>query len=349
MKTFVPFIFGILIVNLVYSKELYELARFSTPSRSYRGEKLPRLGKYLYRGMTAGQFNPDKAIRAMLGDQTANIESFLFTTVKSELLGKSFSRSVAIPYELRRLMLGMSASNERDAVTKTIALFNDYLNSMSDSEIINQYIFYRSGHFNDWPNDMVYSSLIQPAAGTYGYYIAMIKEEQLRSIDMNDYNQYHDNISYVYTRDVGEFGSFGYIKSEDIQGYQIRNKSGDKSWHRIEAILVKKENNHGRYLEVYSGKHPRFGASSCISFNDNKELVHCHYRPGSMQLSVPKNTDVKVTKVGYILICDTDDKTECLEDYGLLEVQSSLSVHAEISDAVKNLKSFGDKKIILVK
>lgn len=286
----------------------FDFSSYSPSPRQIDGESYPRNSRLLYRGMTEGQFGPKKAIRAMLGDKSAHIESLYFTTIKKRLEGERFSLSVRLDRETEKAIQrarkdGDLMPLEASAIAQKIS--DQRFSELADRGLLDDYYFdYRSGSFIDWPNDVVYSSLIQPAAGTYGYQMAVIKETSPRSLDMNFFNYVENGLWHVYTRDVGEFVSSGYIASEDIIGYQLRDPNGHKGWHRIETFLVKRSDANGPYIEVYSGLHPKYQTlSSCMSLNEKKEVVHCDYRPGSIALTPPKNTDYAGALVGVLAIC----------------------------------------------
>lgn len=326
-----------------------DLAQFSPSGQRIRGEQYPRNGRLLFRGMEQHQFELDKALKSMLGDKSSMIESRLFTSIKYELLGQSFSHAVGIDRQIGHQTYRNSFSEDVEATEKTKELLDQYFNSLSRSEHIAKNIDYRSGSYNDWPSDIVFSSIIQPAAGTYGYNMAMIRETSPRSIDLNYYNYVNNNAWYDHTRDVGEFAAYGYIPSEDIVGFQVRETAGSKGWHRIRYAFQKDESAQLEQVKVFDGAHPYYKTpSSCMSFNNQDEMYHCNYRPGTIQMTVPRLSRYKAIQIGLIILCgQTESDSDCKQRYGVESVSFNGRIDRDIQAKI-DAAEFSDKRALLI-
>jgi|GEM_PF-3419400 hypothetical protein len=287
-----------------------------TPSaQTVNGEAFPRNNKTLFRGTTDHQMDLTKAISAMLGDVNANVESLFFSTIKNQLMQVNFPPAVGLNSYLQSeigkaiqanggpLKLTAAVKATRKLVDSTFAYYDQ------TGTAVAQNVNYRSGSYSDWPNDIIFSTLLSPVAGTYGDRMLVIKEQKPRSLDLNFWNYVNNGLWYDHTRDIGEFIAFGYLPAGDVQGYQVR-AGGNKGWHYVQLAVYK--NPAGKGLLVFAGERQDGSTSTCIDQNrSNKVFYHCDYRAGSIVNAVPNLSNEKVQLAGVIGICASEDDASC--------------------------------------
>ncbi len=295
-------------VSVNAAESMYDL---SPAPQVIDGEKYPRNNLTLFRGTNEGQLSVSQALRAMLGDQSVFIETLFFSTLKKRLVNQPFDRAVNLSSfltsqidELQKVHGG--ALDEASASRETQKLVDGTFNYLlKRNEILDQYVNYNSSSFIDWPNNMVFTTILSPVAATYGDRILVIQEKKPRSLDLNYWNHLKSQTWYHYTRDIGEFIAFGYLNPSDLVGYEIRTGTS-KSWHSIQLALFK---SNGAVL-VMSGKRQDGSLSTCIRQNPKDDIYyHCEYRMGSLAKSLPHLTLEKVQLLGAVVLCDQAQKS----------------------------------------
>lgn len=255
----------------------------------------------------------------MFGDSNAFTESLFFSTIKNKLMLRAFSKAIPLSPYLEGQIAALLKSNhgralsEDRAVQATKDLVDGTFEYLKNRNLLlNQYIDYSSGSFIDWPQDVVFTTVISPVAATYGDRILVVKEKSFRALDMNYWNKLHNDLWYQYTRDAGEFISFGYLRPEDLVGYQIRT-GREKSWHRIETAFYKSVQNGKVSILVFSGKRARGDDSSCLDFNSvDKAYYHCDYRPGRVVTGPPALSHEKPQLMGVLILCRSQGSCDSL-------------------------------------
>jgi len=309
--TFLNFLAFFLIFLVQVGQAETSLFNLSPSTSMMNGLRYPRNGQTLYRGTQEQQMGLSEALSAMLGDKDIFVESFFFSTIKFKLLGQNFSAAVPLNSYLedqiqkirqakgRSLNLQEAKNTAKELVDRTL----DYYLRLN--KVIPFYIDYRSSQFNDWPNDVVFTTIISPAAATYGNRVLVFKERTPRAIDLNYWNFKNNGIWYDHTRDAGEFINFGYIEGEDLIGYQIRSGS-NKAWHSIRLAIYKAVFESRPYLLVFSGVDQRGRVSTCIDHNSRDDLYyHCDYSAGQVALMPPSLTPERPSLIGVVVLCDS--------------------------------------------
>lgn len=283
---------------------------YSPKTKKINGTTFPRNGLTLYRGTGDPQFSTAKAIKALLGDKNAYLESFFFTTIKMALQKKTFNGPVTLSSYLNKqidLLIKKNkdqALSETQAVQETKALVDEsfrYWNSVN--KVVPVYIDYQSSQWQDWPLEVVFSTIVSPAAATYGDKLVVINESTPRSLDLNYWNYIHNGLWYVHTRDADEFIAPGYLPPNDITGYQVRTGK-DKGWHFIKYALYKMKINGKPYILIFSGQKKNQQASTCMSYSSYlQKYVHCDYKAFDIALTPPQLTNEVVQLVGLLSLC----------------------------------------------
>ncbi|MNS83391.1 hypothetical protein D3C72_1171770 [compost metagenome] len=331
-----------------------------TPSpATINGERFPRNNQTLFRGTTDHQMDLKKAISAMLGDSNANVESLFFSTIKNELMDVSFPPAVGLNSYLHSqiqkliqqnggpLKLSAAVAATKKLVDGTFAFYDQNGSAVSNN------VNYRSGSYVDWPNDIVFTTLLSPVGGTYGDRMLVVNEQKPRSLDLNFWNYVHNNTWYDHTRDIGEFVAFAYLPAADLTGYQVRD-GGNKGWHYIQFAVYRSTNKKVPALLVFSGERKDGSTSTCIDFDaSEKTYNHCEYRAGEIVDSKPKLSREKVSLVGIISLCSGDDDSSCArpsdEELGKYPRKSSSDASRSIQEVIKGLKVQGQRVRLISK
>lgn len=288
---------------------LYDLS----PEKSVvDGVTYPQNEKTLYRGTDSRQMDLPKAVRALFGDATAPVESFFFSAIKNRLLQTPPPTGVELNAYLQKQIDALILQNHgalslAAATTQTEKLVDETLTHLAaHGDVIPRYVDYQSPSYIDWPKDVVFSTLLSPVAATYGDKVLVIREQKPRSLDLNYWNQIANGVAYNYTRDIGEFASFGYVPAEDLKGYQVRSGSS-KSWHSISYALYK--STAKSVVLVFGGERQDGSTSSCMDLNPKDQVYyHCEYRRGSVIKTLPPLSSEKARLLGVIVSCDQNLK-----------------------------------------
>lgn len=346
------FVFILFIFTLFNYSKSYAFFSFSDymPSPQKLNQvSYPRESQLLFRGMGTGQFDLDKALLALVGDSTAMIESLFFTTIKFKIMDIQFAKSVNLPsFVLNKIesikKISKLKINEKKAIEYAIDIVDSYFEGLQKNDQLSPLYFdYRSNSFIDWPNNLVYTTVIQPAAASYGHNMAIIKEKRIRSLDLNYYNYIKNGIWYDHTRDIGEFVAPGYIPSDDIVGFQLRQSNGHSGFHEIRYVFVKRKIYGQPYIEVFSGFHSQYNVlSSCISLDEKGQAFHCHYRPGTLAMDIPSLTPINAYSLGVIHTCGS--KSSCRNKIKKIPSPQNISSYKlsnDVDQTINNTKLDG--------
>lgn len=315
MRYFITFFIFIFSIAAIAVDSFYDL---SPHPRVIDGESYPRNGRTLFRGTTDAQMDLQKALRAMFGDSSAHVETLFFSTIKARLMNVSFPPAVElgsfIDSEIEKLKREKGGRlSENDAVVETKKLVDGTFQYLRNrNQLISQYVNYSSETFVDWPNNIVFSTLLAPLAGTYGERLLVFKENAPRTLDLNYWNKVHNNTWFIHTRDAAEFIAFGYMPPEDVIGYQIREGS-PKSWHFVRYAFYKITHGGKTFVLVFSGLKLNGRKSTCIDRNPADQLYyHCDYQVGRMIFAPPPLSQERPQLLGVFVPC-TDDGKSCAQ------------------------------------
>lgn len=294
----------------VRAEEPFGFYSLSPAPRTIVGVRYPRNDLPLYRGTTNDQMSLERAIRAMLGDETAPVESLFYSTIYNGILGRSFGHAVSlVPFVQNRIREARAAGvvTESEAHAKTRAIVDEQFRYFaSQGTLAGKYLDYRSGSYDDWPNDVVFTSINSPAAATYGPNIVVVRETAKRSIDLNFWNYDHSRTWYDYTRDAGEFSAPAYIPAEDIDGFQLRNGSS-KSWHRVDVAFYRATVAGADLLVAVDGEQ-----RSCLLREGPLAFSFCRYRAGEIALTPPPSNGEKAELLGVVRLCKAGDRCDSI-------------------------------------
>lgn len=347
--------------NISWGSAAQTFFDYSPSSQTIGGVQYPRKQNHLYRGTTDSQMDFSKAIGALLGDSSGTIESLFFSTIKNELMDVAFPLAVPLNSYLHQQIQNQIQQNKgplslSSAVTATKILSDKtFLYYDQKDTAISTYVNYRSSTYQDWPNDVVFTTFLSPLAGTYGNRVLVIREKKPRSLDLNYWNYANNSAWYDHTRDIGEFIAFGYIPAEDLTGYQVRTGS-NKSWHSIQYAAYKPTDvtDTAKTLLLFTGLRQNGDLSSCIDLNSSdKTYYHCEFKDGSIIDSRPPLSKEKVRLAGIISLCTSDQESSCakptpaeLSKYSRAKLPDQLI--REIQTSLKKIKVRGQQIKLLV-
>ncbi len=332
----------------------------SPKAETIEGINYPRNKGWLYRGTSDDQMDLSKAVSALLGDEDSHIESFFVSTIKYQLMGLSYSKAVGLSPEITNKIQGLIKDsggylNLKKATAEALRIADETFEYLKTNHLlIPRYIEYRSSQYMDWPNDVVFSTVISPIAGTYGNRVLVISEKTPRSLDLNFWNHSNSDRWYTYTRDIGEFIAYGYIPGTDLVGFQDRRGS-DKGSHSIQYAVYRFPEKNPDILLVLNGFRKSRRLSSCIDFDvKTKGYFHCNYEPGTLATAIPSLSSERVRVAGVLKLCPANQKNSnetqaCLdsakaylkryEEDDRLPISDALN--AEIQKKIKNLTISG--------
>lgn len=243
---------GLLFVLLTAGAARAELNLYSLSPRTQvlRGITFPRNNLVFYRGINEAQADYPRAVSAMLGDRTANIETPVFFTLKQILMGKTptlLETFRDIQVEFSELNLQSLAEREVRANGKdfdeaqAIETAKKILSQVyTESYARTRAVDYTSSNRNDFPRAFAYSTIYVEVAKIYSPHILIFDEkENRRSLDVNYWNQVnnghwvHTNLSYP---DRGEFLTPLYIPYNQVVGYQYNRRSFNTNYRVYRAL-----------------------------------------------------------------------------------------------------------------
>lgn len=181
--------------------------------------------------------------------------------------------------------------------SKSIAkrILNQKFGHESDERKKNRLLDYNSRYYQDFPSDVLFSSVFQQNAMIYGDSIIVIKEDVNRSLDLGYYNGII-NSKWSKFSDAGEFITPGYIDNDEVIGLHIRKRAEypDKVRNRvrideyrvqkhepIEYAFYKVEYKSKTYVYVFDGYRGR-KTNHCLTVT-NGNFNHCKWAIPSSQ------------------------------------------------------------------
>ncbi len=355
----------LLIIQAAFAKKLHR--NFSISNENPAKNKIsnitfPRLSEIKYRGVSPEQLDLTKALRAMLGDDTANIESILMTGIKLKLQGLDvpFYSHLQSIFTRRSLQAAInseiSKNNNKffDEFTAAQLAVNIIEKSIKDfiwrSEFFTRYINYRSGGLEVFPKEVVFSTVYLEVANIYSKDIVVIDEkDDNQMLDLNYWNKVN-NGSWVDTYhpwvDKGELITPIFIGAEKVQGF----KQYQTQWpsHQVFRALQNqlmfafyKDDKTGDVL-VFDGE-LKGRLQQAIVMGKNNTYYYANSKFDS-HAEVPKQLDLtseKANLIGIIKLCS--QKAKCYLQNQLLDKypRSEKSISSDLIEAMKRVNFSG--------
>ncbi len=362
----------------------YSFAHLQAPAKTIGDVEHPMNRGILYRGIRQSnpQFTLKGSVSAMLGAPlyVGSPMHYLISSVLQQRHGldDAFFPGSDLPHAARRYFTerqimpdiqslidcnGGSAFAQPVADALAADLLDKYFSRLSDREINTTYFnmadasyyensFQRRGFGNN-AVDLIISTSHDRIAAHYGKNVLVFKDNANKALDLGLWNFVNNGRLYDSWLDNGEINSPGYIKGEDILGYQIRALERDDSGNWGSKLSVnpidwafQKITFEGKpYIAILDGS-----GALCAMENSDHRFYPCNLpndltkipsqppTPGGM------NKKSRIPLAGVISLCA--DATHCppvdrlFTDYGRRSNRSlPASVISEISSITVGSKT----------
>ena len=290
----------------------FSLAYYDPAPQRLKGVSFPRNGALLWRGMDPVQYDLTDAVRAMLGDSSANVESKAFTRIKSLLMGKTnvFPGVDIGSYAASEIKKHkFTPYSEKDASLIAEKIIDGYFFTIGSEAVKKSFLDYWSISYVDWNPWGIFSSIAPAICHTYNKSVLLSFRESgaQRSSDLNYYN-YVENGSWKggfgsgHHGDSGEFITPGHIEAQDVQGFFLI----DPSTPRIHTALLKFNASGQSFIagvEDYEG--------GCLVFEEtDMSIRECEYTEDAVLVTdteAPVAPSTKKVSAQFVLkLCAKD-------------------------------------------
>ena len=287
------------------------------------GIEYPRINETKYRGVEPIQMDRNKAIKAMLGDENANIESILFSAVKLKLMNEdvpfiSLVVNIFVDRNLsREINKAVSKNNnryfnEKDASQKALTIIEESIQKhIWKKGFLRSYVDYKSYSLELWAKEVIFSTVYLEVANIYSKDIVVLEDSKNNQmLDLNYWNKIN-NGSWVFTVhpwvDKGEFITPIYISNDKVVGF----KQYESKWlsHQIYQDLQNnlsyayfKDDNKKEIL-IFDGTNKKGQQQAIVKENG---IYYYAYSRFSEYADVPKQLAVSKDKaniIGIIKLC----------------------------------------------
>lgn len=332
----------------------FNLNQYNINQQTINGIVFPRVNHTLYRGMDSKQYDEVKAIRAMLGDQSAGVESKTLTVLKRMLMGikeskaNLWSHSSLAPVKLtdyfrsqiKYILSTKGVLSESEAYFQAINILDNKYLAYKEIKIQLELINSVSSNYIDWNPDGMFSSVFFEIASKFNPYVTLIKEEKQRSVDLNYWNYMNSGRwGQGYQADTGEFFTPIVIKASDIQGMihsegEQYSRTPEEAYIKVNfkgkpvVLLFEKNELNGNIPVVYNNKIylSKRGISEYYSIRDYKTPP------------VVPNTLLVPNAIGVVINCA--DWTNCQIDQSIFNtfnfIKTNIQISSEITDQLGN-------------
>lgn len=239
----------------------YEVSRLNPPAQTINGVAFPGNTQVLFRGTldSNGQFDLEKSLRGLMNEPNWFVGSPLFFGISQVLTGQwtlesSFFPSGGLPLRMRDYfqIRGIAADIETllscrapgkytraEAESLASNLMNKVFWNSSSDRIQSDYFnianpsYYRSSMeekgLGNNAVDFIIASTYDQVSAIYGKKILVLKDTRNRGLDLGFWNLKHNGRWWDHWVDNGEINIPGYIRSEDLLGFQMRTKDRARS------------------------------------------------------------------------------------------------------------------------
>lgn len=322
------FLFSSLLAKSVIATSLvrnFSIYGLNEDRQSIDNISFPRTNEVKYRGVTPIQMGRNKAIRAMLGDSNAHIESILFSAIKKLLMNTpvpfiSSVNDIIINRDLIKHVNKAVSKNgnvyfsEKEANQKALTIIeNSIKKHIWKRGFLNLYVNYRSTSLELWAREVIFSTVYLEVANIYSKDIAVIDDSKNpQMLDLNYWNKVN-NGAWVFTVhpwvDKGEFITPIHIDSNKIVGFkQYANKWAS---HQIYQDLQRNLNyayfkdNNKKEIFIFDGTSARGAEQAIVKKNGIFYYAQSRF---NQYADVPDQLDVssrKANLIGIIKLCPT--------------------------------------------
>lgn len=260
------------IESLEYSSISLLLQNRWWPSANEDQNKMNRMRKYFCKNWE-------------VKDKSKNIQNKYCHNLHKTYIAKNKS----LQFVIAELLAKKKSYSQMQASLLAQAILKKKFNYESNKTKRNRLLDYNSSHYQDFPSDVLFSTIFQQNAMIYGDTVIVISPKDNRSLDLSYYNGVN-NSKWGFSADAGEYITPGYIKASEISGIHLRQRGEypDKVRNQVRIRTYKaqkdfpikyafyKVTHQGRvYILVFDGKRGSRN-TYCISRSSNK-FNHCRW------------------------------------------------------------------------
>jgi hypothetical protein len=310
-----------------------DFSSLNPPAQIINGVEFPRLKELKYRGVPEVQMDRKKAIAAMLGADES-MESIIFSAMKLLLMKERFNfyPTVKPAMDARGLSLKVEAAllkNNDEPFTldkaRAIAfkiLEDDLKDRLNSGYLLQHNIDYKSGAFETFPQDVIFSTNYIEVANIYSRFITIIKDQPSQMLDLNFWN-WIKNGSWVLTShkwvDRGEFISPILIEAQKIVGFiEYLTQVPDYTVFRVlpkelDFAFIKSTVGGEDVVLIFDGKTGQAERAQAIVESQGKYyLANSQFNPDADIPKTLKPTRELARLIGIIKLCP--QKSKCSLD-----------------------------------
>ncbi len=278
-----------------------------------------------------------------------------------QLETKKISSSETLGDAIERIKKSQPIFSFEQAQLIAKSLLDEQFAYESNQSKTQRLINYTSGRYEDFPSDVVFSTVYPQNAAIYGDSILVLNDQ--RSIDLSYYNGILNNQWGIWG-DAGEFVTPGYIAADELAGIHLRKRYDypDKLRNRvgidqygvqkhapIEYAFYKTSFGGKTYVLAFDGKVKRRN-SNCLKPDQNGTIVHCRWTRGTHNFNgqnvlignqkLAPNKNLVATLIGVLVLHPVDEEPE--EISGLLD-QFQFFSRRGLDQSLKNSQGIGEE------
>jgi hypothetical protein len=133
------------------------------------------------------------------------------------------SKGINLHDTIEKLLTKKSKYSQREANLLTQNILKKKFSYESNRVKRNRLLDYNSHSYQDFPADVLFSTVFQQNAMIYGDTVIVIAPNDNRSLDLSYYNGIN-NMKWGFAADAGEYITPGYIKAKEISGIHLRQR-----------------------------------------------------------------------------------------------------------------------------
>jgi hypothetical protein len=201
----------------------------------------------------------------------------------------NISKSTNLDDVIKKYMINSKTYSKEQANLITQNILKKKFSYESNNVKRKRLLDYNSDSYQDFPADVLFSTVFQQNAMIYGDSVIVIAPDDNRSLDLSYYNGIN-NARWGFAADAGEYITPGYIKASEITGIHLRQRGDypDKIRNQVRINTYESQKNfpikyafyktsykHKTYILIFDGKR---GARNtyCVTRSSNT-FNHCRW------------------------------------------------------------------------
>jgi hypothetical protein len=352
------------------------LAHLNPSPSQVSGIDFPSHQNTLFRGAYASnpQFDFSKVLQALLGEKQWYVGSPMFWGITEVLTLKRTHDSEFLPTGGLPLTMGeyFSFRNIKDDIDTLLKcrpgkgfkvdeaeflaadLMDKYLTGLSDREVTDTYLNMSHPKYYDTTAtnlglgnnavDFVISSTYDQIASLYGQKVLVYKDTHQRAADLTYWNFVNNGFHYHKWVDAGEINSPGYLRADEILGFQRRTQDRlrvgwgrDLTDSRVIFATYKISHNSKDYVVLVDGQQ-----NLCLKQVRNQKIYGCEVNWQNLLTDIsplPKVSDQNDSNLipiwGVIQVCD--DIASCPVDDKFWKFYGKFSSKPVAAEALQDI------------